>query len=49
MHGTASSGFVSLMSFVMRMPLAGCHNGGGKAAVACAFESTEKIDFHGSK
>lgn len=25
-HGTASSGFVSLISFVIRIPLEGCHN-----------------------
>jgi hypothetical protein len=35
MQGTASSGLVSLISFVIRIPLAGCHNCGGKLAVAC--------------
>jgi hypothetical protein len=35
MQGTASSGFVSLMSLVIRIPLAGCHNDGATLAVAC--------------
>lgn len=33
-HGTASSGFVSLISFVIRIPLEGCHNWGGTAVDA---------------
>lgn len=40
MQGTASSGLVSLISFVIRIPLAGCHNCGGKLAVACKLNCT---------
>jgi hypothetical protein len=34
MQGTDSSGFVSTISFVIKIPLAGCHNCGGIPAVA---------------
>ena len=33
-QGTMSSGLVSLISFVINMPLAGCHNWGGILVVA---------------
>lgn len=33
-HGTASSGFISPMSLVINIPLAGCHNCGWKLVVA---------------
>ena len=33
-QGTASSGFVSLISLVISMPLEGCHNCGGTLVVA---------------
>lgn len=33
-HGTASSGFVSLISFVIKIPLGGCHNCGTILVVA---------------
>lgn len=34
-HDTASSGFVSLKSFVITVPLGGCHKCGAMLAVAC--------------
>lgn len=33
-HGTDSSGFTSVMSLVIKMPLGGCHSWGGILAVA---------------
>lgn len=40
-HGTASSGFVSLISLVINIPLVGCHNCGTTLVVA--YEKTSFV------
>lgn len=42
-HGTASSGFVSLISFVINIPLEGCHNCGRMLVVA--YKRGRNCDF----
>lgn len=48
-HDTASSGFVSPKSFVMIIPLGGCHNCGAILAVACKDRKSHLIRFRQSQ
>lgn len=48
-HGTASSGVVSLISFVIKIPLEGCHNCGTMLVVAYKKEHIYDCQAQGIK